>query len=172
VDLEFLQTCLRYERDTGDFYWLRRPEDHFATARAANSWNGKYAETKAGSLGRNGRININLSYRLLKAHRLAWFFETEQWPEQQIDHINGDPSDNRIANLREASNAQNSYNRGANKNNTSGHKGAYWDKPRGKWRAQMMLDKKTVFLGHYDNVEDAAKAYKRAAQEAHGPFAK
>jgi hypothetical protein len=172
VDLAFFQTCLRHDRETGDFHWLARPESHFATQRAARSWNSKYANTCAGTVGADGRVSIHLSRRLLKAHRLAWLFERGHWPYQQIDHVNGNPSDNRIGNLRQATNTQNQYNRGANKNNTSGHKGAYWDKPRDKWRAQIMLNRKAVFLGHYETAAAAGEAYRRAAEKAHGPFAK
>lgn len=172
MDLGFLQECLQYDRDAGVFYWRRRPESHFASSRAANSWNTKYAETKAGTAAPDGRVNIQLSYRLIKAHRLVWFFEKGQWPSRQIDHINGDPSDNRVGNLREATNAQNQYNRGANKNNTSGYKGVYWDKPRKKWRAQIMHNKKTVFLGHFNNTQEAAAAYAEAANQYANEFAR
>jgi hypothetical protein len=171
VELAFLRDCLCYDRDTGEFRWLSRPEKHFASQRAARAWNSKYAGTRAGTIGPDRRVSIHLSHRLLKAHRLAWLFETGRWPDQQIDHINGNPGDNRIENLREATNTQNQYNRGANKNNTSGHKGVCWDKPRGKWRAQIVLDRKSVFLGHYETAEAAGEAYRRAAEKAHGAFA-
>jgi hypothetical protein len=77
-----------------------------------------------------------------------------------------------VSNLREATNAQNQYNRGANKNNTSGYKGVYWDKPRKKWRAQIMHNKKTVFLGHFNDTKDAAVAYAEGAKRYAREFAR
>lgn len=171
MELEFLRACLSYDSETGHFHWRARPENHFETQRAARTWNSRYANTRAGTVGPDGRVSIHISRRLLKAHRLAWLFETGTWPDQQIDHINGNPADNRIDNLRQATNTQNQYNRGANKNNTSGYKGVCWDKPRGKWRAQIVLNRKSVFLGHYETAEAAGEAYRRAAEKAHGTFA-
>lgn len=170
--VNLISEALRYCPETGALYWRERPRDHFQDDRSTRTWNARYAKTRAGSAGVNGRCNIRLSGRLFKAHRLVWFLHHGNWPTEQIDHINGNPADNRIENLREATNSQNQHNRGVNKNNTSGFKGVCWDRPRGKWRAQLILNRKTLFLGHYDNPEAASKAYQNAARVLHGEFAR
>lgn len=77
---------------------------------------------------------------------------------------------NRIANLREATAAENQRNRGKNLNNTSGYKGVYWDKPVSKWRAQLSLHRRSVFFGYFDTPEAAARAYQEGARKIHGEF--
>jgi len=172
MDLEFLKTCLQYEPETGTFRWRRRPVDHFSDKRIANAFNSTWPGRRAGSVKKDGRTDIYVSGMRLKAHRLVWLFETGAWPAKHLDHINGDPSDNRICNLREATDSQNGFNRGPGKNNTSGYKGVYWDKPCSKWRAQIMVKRKVVFLGHFATPEDAAKAYAVGAQRYAGEFSR
>lgn len=106
------------------------------------------------------------------AHRLAWLIVTGRWPEHTIDHINGDPSDNRFCNLREATAAENLRHRGIMKSNKSGVKGVHWFKQYNKWRAIIVARGKQIFLGHFDNIEDAKAAYRQAAVELHGEFAR
>lgn len=88
------------------------------------------------------------------------------------DHINGNKLDNRRANLRICTNAQNCRNRTINTNNTSGYKGVSWNKANKKWTAYIKLNWKLVFLGNFVNKEDAAIAYDKAAQELYGEFAR
>lgn len=88
-----------------------------------------------------------------------------------IDHKNRDRSDNRLANLREASRSQNAWNRGLDRRNTSGHKGVTFVRATGKWRAIIGFKGKFIFLGGYKTKEAAAKAYADAATRLHGEFA-
>lgn len=88
-----------------------------------------------------------------------------------VDHINGDTLDNRRANLRLATNAENLRNRGKNKNNTSGYKGVTWDKYRQKWQARIKVNGKLLDLGRFETAEDAARTYDESARELHGEFA-
>ena len=88
-----------------------------------------------------------------------------------VDHINGNPLDNRKSNLRICTNAENQRNRGANKNNKSGYKGVYWTKPNKRWLSQIRHNGKQVYIGHYKNKEEAARAYDKKAKELHGEFA-
>jgi len=89
-----------------------------------------------------------------------------------IDHINGNKLDNRKSNLRVCSASDNLKNRGKQRNNTSGYKGVIYDKERSKWRAEICTNGKRKYLGRYDTVEDAAEAYRKAAELYHGNFAK
>jgi hypothetical protein len=89
-----------------------------------------------------------------------------------IDHINNDGMDNRRANLRAATRAQNSRNRkNSLKSGGSIYKGVSWDKKSRKWKARIGCDSKTIYLGHFENEIDAAKAYDWAAKKYHGEFA-
>ena len=88
------------------------------------------------------------------------------------DHINGDKLDNRRCNLRPATNQQSGCNRSKQKNNTSGYIGVCWDKQRKKWMAQIKVNRKHIHLGRHDDIEDAARAYNKAAIKYHGKFAR
>jgi hypothetical protein len=87
------------------------------------------------------------------------------------DHVSGDGLDNRRANLRPATKAENARNRPAQSNNTSGYKGVGWDATRGKWRAQIKAPGTPRYLGRFGSAEDAARAYDAAARQAFGAFA-
>ncbi len=152
-----LQKLFDYDPDTGLF-----------TRRVTMGCGRKGA--LAGSVT-NGYIEIRIDKRRYRAHHLAFFYMEGRWPADQIDHIDEDKSNNRIANLREATNAENARNRGAQKNNTSGHKGICWDKQNQKWKAEIMVNGKGIFLGRFDDLNDAVRAYGAAAQKYHGDFA-
>ena len=120
----------------------------------------------------NGYIVIGLpgSIKVL-AHRLAWLWMTGKWPQDEIDHANGDRSDNRFTNLREADRTQNSQNGGIRSNNSSGTIGVFFDKSRGKYVASIMVDYKTVFRRRYDTLEEAVFARSVKENELFGDFA-
>ena len=90
----------------------------------------------------------------------------------EVDHIDGNTMNNSRNNLRIANSAENSRNRGKNKNNKSGYKGVYFHKNYGKWAALICVNYQKFNLGYFDTPEDAYEAYKIAALELHGDFAK
>jgi hypothetical protein len=90
----------------------------------------------------------------------------------QVDHRNGDKLDNRKENLRICTSSQNKMNVGIKSNNTSTYKGVSFDKFRNKYRACIMVNKKTISLGRFDSPIDAAHAYDEAAKKYFGEFAK
>lgn len=102
------------------------------------------------------------SRRVLKAHRIAWVIYHGREPNGQIDHVNGDKSDNRIANLRDVSQEINQRNVGRTANNTSGCAGVYWHARDRRWRATIMVDGKHISLGGYPDKEGAVEARKQA----------
>jgi hypothetical protein len=85
--------------------------------------------------------------------------------------VNGVRTDNRLANLREATQSENLYNRGAQTNNTTGFKGVCWDKHHRKYKAQIMVQGKKINLGHFAAPEAAYASYQSAAHANHGAFA-
>lgn len=105
-------------------------------------------------------------------HRIAWYMATGIDPiDFELDHANGDKTDNRISNLRRATRADNNRNQPKQKNNTSGYKGVSWNKTYSKWVAYIGVDWKRQHLGYFDTLEDAHTAYKEAANRLHGSFA-
>lgn len=90
----------------------------------------------------------------------------------ETDHINNHKLDNRKINLRSATKAENNINRPAHNQSTSKYKGVYWYKERGKWKAQICVNKKNRSLGYFECEREAALAYNKAAKLAHGSRAR
>ncbi len=155
---EYLKTILTYSKKTGEFIWLISPR--------ASVKIGQIAGTK----NKNGYIHIKIRQKIYLAHRLSWFWMTGHWPKSQMDHINGDKSDNKWYNLREATRQQNNLNRGHNKNNTSGYKGVTWHKQAQKWRARSINEGKRISLGLYDTKEEAINVCIKFSLENHKQF--
>lgn len=101
------------------------------------------------------------------AHRVAWALHYGEWPDGQIDHINGDKADNRLDNLRVVTAQGNAKNRPLRSDNTSGHVGVYWVTETKQWMAQIKVDGRQVTIGRYKTFEDAVVARKKA-EEVHG----
>ncbi len=89
-----------------------------------------------------------------------------------VDHINGNPTDCRKVNLREANQSLNNANQRIRKDNTSGYKGVSFRADRNKFRAYVVKDSQQINLGYFDNAKDAALAYNKKAAELYGEFAK
>lgn len=104
------------------------------------------------------------------AHRVAWAVHYGEWPEKDIDHINQDKGDNRICNLRLATDQENLRNIPKFSTNTSGYKGVSLIKKTGKWNARISTGSEYKSLGNFDTPEDANEAYIDAAKRYHGEF--
>lgn len=101
-------------------------------------------------------------------HRLIWFYVTGEWPKHDIDHINGDPADNRISNLRDVSEHVNMQNeRKARKNNKSGYLGVHWKPKMQKWGATIHAYGKKHHLGYFGSPEQAHQVYLEAKRALH-----
>ena len=113
-----------------------------------------------------GYVVFRIDGFLYAAHRLAWFYAHGEWP-RVIDHINGDRADNRIQNLRSATQRENMWNRAKSTRNTSGLKGTCLLK-NGQFRAQIVVNGRYYSLGQHDTAEAAHQAYVQAAAEMRG----
>lgn len=147
------------------------PETGVFMRRVYRSPNAKVGDI-AGTPDKDGYIQIQIDGKLYKAHRLAWLYMTGGWPLSGVDHRDTVKGNNAWCNLRPASQAQNSANCGPRSFNTSGFKGATFDKNKGRWMAQMQVAGKCVHLGYHDTAELAHAAYVAAAKKVHGEFAR
>lgn len=147
-----LKNVLRYDPETGELFW---------TSIAHKSVKNK----KAGTPDRLGYIIVLYKGRPYKAHRIAWLLTHGCWPIGMIDHIDGNPSNNRLDNLRDVDNATNQINRHkARKDSVSGLMGAspYKD----KWRAQIKRNGVIKYLGVYNSAVEAHAAYLKEKNHA------
>lgn len=159
ASVERVRSILHYDRETGVFAWK---VNRTSTVRA-----GMVAGTDKG----NGYLQIQIDGRLYLAHRLAWFYETGEWPAATIDHRDHDPMNNAFANLRCATQSEQRWNMRKPRRNTSGFKGVVWIKPDRIWGAQIGHKGDHHWLGRFDTPEAAHAAYCAAAREMHGQFA-
>ena len=154
LTVEELKDVLHYDPETGQFTWIKR------TAKCV------HVGDVAGSHDKAGYITIGIKKRIYKSHRLAWLYMAGEWPKGLIDHINGNKSDNRFANLRVVDESGNSQNiRKPNRRNQSGFIGVILF--QGKWRANITINKKTHWLGDYKTPEEAHAAYLVAKRKHH-----
>lgn len=158
-EISKLRAALAYNPETGQFIWVE------PTGRRA-----KVGDI-AGSLWPSGYVGITCGGKRYLAHRLAWLFTYGEWPSGDVDHINRNPADNRIDNLRRATRSQNMANCGLRSTNTSGVKGVYWCKRSQRWIARVQKDGKHGHVGAFANLADAAKAVKVAYEREFGAFA-
>lgn len=116
----------------------------------------------AGTINKNGYMQIKFKYRLYLLHRLAFVFMKGRLPEDYVDHIDRDRLNNKWENLRECSKTDNNRNRGVAKNNTSGITGVSFIPKSNKWQAYISYEEKMIKLGEYGTLEDASLARKNA----------
>jgi hypothetical protein len=124
----------------------------------------------AGSKRTDGYIAININKKVYSAHRLAWLYVYGELPVKFIDHINMIRDDNRIDNLRQATNQQNKFNAGIRKDNKTGYKGVTFCKQNNKWKSESRLNGVIHYFGYFTTPELAHEAYKQFAIKHHGEF--
>lgn len=156
ITADELRQVIRYEPETGLFFWTGKPRVGVTEGKRAGNYDKK---------SRYRRIRIwNIEY---KAHRLAWLYVHGVWPGD-VDHINGDPSDNRLCNLRESSPSQNLANQKKRVDNSTGFKGVARRSNASGYRAHLCGQ----YLGSFATAEDAHEAYQQAALARFGEFAR
>lgn len=169
--VQYLRERFDYDPETGVLTWRKQPLANFASVRAGKIWNSRFAGVAAGYVNPDGYLRIKFDGRNFRAHRLAYAIATGVDPgAMEIDHIDGDRLNNRISNLRLATNAENTRHRiGQNAMNTSGFRGVCRH-PRG-WLAQVGHNGKVLNLGTYPTREEAAEVAKAARARLFGDFA-
>lgn len=162
-----LRKLLRYDPETGRMYWMPRPKEWFEPQGAAAAWNTRWAGREAfTAVNGNGYRHGAVLGKPLSAQRVAWAIVTGTWPTGQIDHINGNPTDNRFSNLRDVSQSLNSKNRRIVAPPRSGVVGVYTQPRAKKWVAMIGSEGRLIYLGQFA-TKDAAMAARRAAEIEH-----
>jgi hypothetical protein len=157
---QYLMEVLQYDHETGVF------------TRKVQTSNFIEVGQKAGTITSDGYLVVSVAGKQILAHRLVWFYVHGVWPENHIDHINGNRSDNRIANLRDVTNQVNSHNRTAPPKSVSGALGVSYDKRREKFRSRIMVDGVEKWIGSFATAEAAHEAYRIAKTDLHEGFVK
>ena len=164
---ELAENLLTVDPNKGKLFWEERPRDMFPSEWSWKVWNinnsGKEAFTAINSDGYKHGTIFGKSY---KAHRIIWILCNDD-NLKHIDHINHDPSDNRLVNLRSVAPNKNWKNRSKNSDNKSGFNGVSWHKAIGKWVAYISHEGKKIHLGSYRDI-DAAIAARQVANIKHG----
>lgn len=174
LPIEFLRECFSYDADTGVIRWRSRPVEHFPTDEHAASWNSQNAGAVAFASvdGPGGYCRAEVRYegrRLrLTGGRVAFALH-HGWLPRIVDHENGDTGDNRIVNLRAATDTQNMWNRRRGKDRGAVPRGAHPAK-NGRWSASASHKGRKLHLGTYDTMWQAHEAYCRFVERERGDF--
>lgn len=159
LTVERLKVLLEYAPELGVFFWRR------------SLGNGVMSGDIAGQRNEHGRVYIGVDGRRYPASHLAWLSVYGVWPSMEIDHINGDPSDDRIANLRDVSHQINLQNRTRSNLRKTGRSSAFlgvsWKKDKSKWVANISTARRTKHLGYFDSEQSAHEAYVNAKRAQH-----
>lgn len=152
---------MKYEIQLSDGQFTTVDEDTFIWAKHF-LWNNS-----AGYVSRNGHYSGGVRTRALRLHRIIM-----NCPDNmEVDHINGNPLDNRRSNLRVCTKPENIQNYSKPRHNTSGYLGVSLHKRSQKWQANIRIEGKQTYLGEFESKEDAARAYNEAALKYRGQFA-
>jgi hypothetical protein len=150
-----LKSKLHYDLETGIFTWI---------ANHGKVKPGMIAGTK----NSKGYIQVAIFKKIYLAHRLAWFYIHNEWPKNEIDHINGIKNDNRLSNLRDIFHCENNQNiNKPQKNNKTGYLGVSFMKNRNKYQAQICINGKTKHIGLFDTAEEAYNEYIKYKRKNH-----
>lgn len=171
ISINDLHELIELDSTNGLLVWKKRDVRWFSGSckrtkeHIANNWNARYTGTPAlncmdGSGHLMGRINDKSFY----AHRVVFAMTNKRWPDLSIDHIDGNPCNNKPSNLRDVSHAENHKNQSMRKNNTSGVTGVSFNKRLEKWAAHITVLGVYKHLGFFSSIEDASSA-RRAAVE-------
>lgn len=167
ITQDYLRDCFDYEN--GKLYWKHRPATHFIDVWRQRIFNARFLGKEAGTIV-SGYLMVNFSSKRLSVHRLVFLLHHGYLPSV-VDHINGNPLDNRIENLREATHSKNLQNMKTPSSNTSGRKGVSWNKKSWRWIAYIRADGKLKHLGSFKDISDAIRCRESAENIFYGEFA-
>jgi hypothetical protein len=155
---------LSYDPENGSLVWNELSEKFFGgDLKACLTWNkrnaGRLALESVCKRGYKRGMVLGVAFH---AHRICWAIHYGKFPSDGIDHISGEKADNRISNLRDVGQTENTKNKSIPKQNSSGIIGVSWSKKYGKWIAQIGHEGRKLHLRRHERKEDAVKARKEA----------
>jgi len=158
--LDYLKSILRYNAETGELLWIKTVGPKAKAGSAA----GTKITTRHNRKKPYSWMQVGIKGKAYQAHRIAWYLYYGVDPQNTfVDHINQNPLDNCITNLRLVNHNENNWNAsGCLANNSSGFRGVYKHKQSGKWAACMTINGKTKHLGVFNSPEEASEAYEKA----------
>lgn len=163
ITQEQLKEYVHYDPETGIFTRLKEA--------GGNQFGSKFPRWKIGQKmghhNKRGYLRISIFGKIWQGHRLAWLYHYGELPDKAIDHINGDPRDNRIENLRNVSQMENGRNQKRHSRNKTGINGVHINACTGRFTVQFRINGKSTHIGLYDTIFDAACA-RKSAEDAHG----
>jgi len=160
-----------FEYKDGELFWKNRPATDFLTEHDCNQWNSKYFGKRAGCYGKKPYVYTAINHKNIAIHRIIFLMQHGYLPKM-IDHMDGNPRNNKIENLREATPLQNQQNQKLPKHNTSGYKGVIWYKRLNKWLVRVKVNKKQMHIGVFEDIELADLVAQEARNKFHGAFAR
>lgn len=159
ITAEVVRRLFDYDPITGVLTW--RIQSHITVKPG----------TPAGTLSAAGYLIVSIGGKKYRGHRLIWLHQFGRWPTKFIDHINGNPGDNRLANLRDVSCVASSANTRAHRDSASGLKGVFGGSDRKTWQAKIQVNHVRYCLGSYSTKEEAHEVYCLAADLLNGAYA-
>lgn len=136
-----------------------------------NRGSNQLKDKKAGWINEGRHYDVMVQNKTYKLHRLIFAWHHGYFPKE-IDHIDGNPLNNKIENLRPVTHSQNMQNSRLRKDNISGEKGVTWDKRFNKWRVHCVLDKKQYYGGSFKNLTEAIESVRKLREKLHSEFAR
>lgn len=129
------------------------------------------AGREAGSPDSSGYLQVKIDRQTYLIARIVWLLTRGEWPEHEVDHKDRTLRHNAPDNLRAATRGQQAANKPRYRNNTSGAKGVHRDNRSGRWNVRIQVAGRRIYLGSFDNLDSATKAYDVAARQHFGEFA-
>ena len=164
---------LNHDPEMGILTWKSRDSRWFQSEGHCRTWNTRYSGKPALNYVKgNGYLEGSILDHKTYAHRAIWAMVHGDWPQSDVDHINGVKTDNRIANLRLATRSQNCMNRPAQSNSKTGVKGVWFRRDIGKFESAIWVRSRKHRVGVFETLAEAQEAYANAATRLHGEFAK
>jgi hypothetical protein len=155
ITKEQVEKLYYYDENSGNLIW-----------RVNSKRNKKAGDVAGGFCPSSGYMVIKINGNMYYNHRIIWLLVYGEFPKQFIDHIDMNRGNNRLNNLRLATNQQ---NQPKPKNNTSGYKGIY-KTPSNKWRVRIFINDVQKDFGSHSNIEDAINIRNKIFKEIHGEY--
>jgi hypothetical protein len=164
IEISYLKDCFQCS-ENGVLTWKSRPTSHFGSIKESRRWNTRYSGMIFTRKNTYGYISVTINYLEIAVHKVVFALNAGKWPSYQIDHIDGDRTNNAFSNLRDVSQFENAKNRKGNSNNTSGVCGVSFSKSVQRWQAYISVSRKRIHLGFFEKMDGAVTARNIALQK-------